>query len=217
MNSENQTKKRGHEQTQLTGSVVRVGGDRPGHDKSHTVRPSSSTRGNETAHAKKAIVPPRLKSSSIQTTLHSFLPRRNGGQKADGIRPQPADALGQHRFQPSVNTETRVPDSQKTRSLQLSGTGTSPNPSQPKRISALRVLQLNICGLIPKTMELSKLLHERAIDVVLLQETLVGKKRSANLSGYTAYTCKCADCRGVMSFVRNGMKVKQTPGPRAQD
>ena len=65
-------------------------------------------------------------------------------------------------------------------------------------------------------MELSKLLHERAIDVVLLQETLVGKKRSANLSGYTAYSCKCADCRGVMSFVRNGMIVKQTPGPRAQ-
>ena len=199
----------GHEQTQLIGSVAQVGGDRPDHDKFPTVRPVTLIdRGNESSHAKKAIVPPRKQTSSVkkQTTLHSFLPRRNGGQMVDGIRPQPADAPGRHRSQPGVKIVTRAPGSQKAR-LQLAGPGKSPCPSQASG-DTLSIIHLNICGLIPKILELSKLLHERAIDVVLLQEGLVGKKRSANITGYTAFRCKCTDCRGIMSYDRNGTIAK---------
>jgi Endonuclease-reverse transcriptase len=211
------TKKTGHEQTQSTGSVCRVGGDRPDHDKFPTSCPARAiARGNESSREKWTIVPPRKKSSSIQTTLLSFLPRRNDGQMVDGIRPQPADAPGRHRPKPGVKQKTRAPGPQKTL-LQLAEPGKSPFPSQASGDTHnLSIIQINICGLVPKILELTKLLHERAIDVVLLQETLVGKKRSANITGYTAFRCKCADCRGIMSYVRNGMVAKQIPGPRAQ-
>ncbi|XP_055877154.1 uncharacterized protein LOC129924690 [Biomphalaria glabrata] len=62
-------------------------------------------------------------------------------------------------------------------------------------------------------LEISKLLHERAIDVALLQETLTGK-RNASITGYTAFKCKCTDCRGLITYVRNNLVATQVPGPR---
>ena len=67
-----------------------------------------------------------------------------------------------------------------------------PNRSKDKRStnvktrhkSQLNILQLNICGLKNKKLELSKLMNEYQIHIALLQETL-HKKIDTHIAGYT--------------------------------
>jgi hypothetical protein len=81
--------------------------------------------------------------------------------------------------------------------------------------SKLTVLQLNILGLIPKAIELTKLLHEHQVDVALLQETLLNG-RKITIKGYTMYHCICQGCRGG-GYPNIKLTNSQPPGGTARD
>uniref|UniRef100_A0A0B7BVU2 Endonuclease/exonuclease/phosphatase domain-containing protein n=1 Tax=Arion vulgaris TaxID=1028688 RepID=A0A0B7BVU2_9EUPU len=74
-----------------------------------------------------------------------------------------------------------------------------------KNKHSLNILQLNICGLRNKKIELSKLLHDHKVHVALLQETL-HKDSDLHLTGYTSYPCRCTDCRGIVTYIRNDIQ-----------
>ena len=76
------------------------------------------------------------------------------------------------------------------------------NPDHRRSKCSLKILQLNICGIRNKKLELAKLLNTHKIHVVFLQETL-HKGIDLYLSGYTSYACKCTNCRGIVTYIRN--------------
>ena len=71
--------------------------------------------------------------------------------------------------------------------------------------NTLNLMQLNICGLRNKKIELLKVLNEKNIHIALLQETL-HKNSDLNLTGYTSYACTCTGCRGVITYIRNDVQ-----------
>ena len=81
------------------------------------------------------------------------------------------------------------------------------NPSvnpKPARIVDFKVLQFNTGGSIKnRKSELTNFLHVNQIHIALLQETLHNKNTSHKITGYTAYSCDCTGCRGVMTYIRN--------------
>ena len=89
-------------------------------------------------------------------------------------------------------TRIRLPTGGKRRPATLGRAPLTVGHKTPK------VLQINICGLVPNILELNKVLLDRAIDIALIQEALIGKKRSANVSGYSFFRCKCSNCRGLV-------------------
>ena len=66
----------------------------------------------------------------------------------------------------------------------------------------LNILQINICGISNKKVELAHLFHETRANVVLLQETL-HRSTDLTISGYTPYPCECTNCQGVITYLRN--------------
>ena len=66
----------------------------------------------------------------------------------------------------------------------------------------INIIQLNICGLKNKKIELAKLMNNNKIHIALLQETL-HKNLDPSISGYTHYPCPCHDCRGIITYLRN--------------
>ena len=63
-------------------------------------------------------------------------------------------------------------------------------------IDMFLILQLNANGLGPaKIVELNKLLHDKKIQVALIQETMWGKEKDASpcFPGYTPYRCSCEE------------------------
>ena len=70
------------------------------------------------------------------------------------------------------------------------------------RTQKLNILQLNICGIKNKKTELANLLHSKQIHVALIQESL-HKDIDLHITGYTPYPCKCTDCRGIVTYIRN--------------
>jgi hypothetical protein len=48
--------------------------------------------------------------------------------------------------------------------------------------------------------------------VALLQET-IHKDTELHITGYTNYACKCKECRGIVTYIRNAIKgdVELTP------
>uniref|UniRef100_A0A0B7BHQ4 Reverse transcriptase domain-containing protein n=1 Tax=Arion vulgaris TaxID=1028688 RepID=A0A0B7BHQ4_9EUPU len=78
-----------------------------------------------------------------------------------------------------------------------------------KDLFSLNILQLNICGLSTKKLELTHLLHHKKIHIALLQETL-HRNTDQHIPGYTHYTCKCNDCRGIITYIRNDIQGNVT-------
>ena len=69
-------------------------------------------------------------------------------------------------------------------------------------ITSLNVMQLNICGLRNKKLELAQMMNDKNIHVALLQETL-HKDADLHITGFTSYACKCTNCRGLVTYIRN--------------
>ena len=85
----------------------------------------------------------------------------------------------------------------------------SQTKSKPKP-THLNVLQANVAGLRKKKTELKKLFYDKNIYIALLQET---QHQSCNtyIAGYTAYSCKCDKCRGILTYIRNDIQGDVTP------
>jgi ribonuclease HI len=87
-------------------------------------------------------------------------------------------------------------------------------PPQPEKKQifnenhVLRILQLNISGLRTKILELKKLLCEQRVHVALIQETMLPKNSSCHITGYTAYTCKCKTCQGLITLIHNDIDAE---------
>ena len=87
---------------------------------------------------------------------------------------------------------------------------TAPYPvpcDKSARIGHLNVLQINIEGLQHKTTELLKLLSDQNVHICMIQETVLPKKEITT-SGFTQYSCKCQNCRGIMTLVRNDVQAE---------
>ncbi|GFR93492.1 hypothetical protein ElyMa_002645000 [Elysia marginata] len=89
--------------------------------------------------------------------------------------------------------------------------GLSPTPSGCKGTHSkarqsdkrtLNIVQINTGGISNKKTELGKLFNTHSIHVALLQET---KHRNKNLhmTGYTPHPCKCKNCQGIITYIRN--------------
>ena len=74
----------------------------------------------------------------------------------------------------------------------------SPKPGQ----NSLNILHMNVSGLSTKKVELAKTFHDQNIHIAVLQET---QHQTADpyISGFTSYKCKCQECRGVLTYIRN--------------
>ncbi|RUS71513.1 hypothetical protein EGW08_020726 [Elysia chlorotica] len=87
---------------------------------------------------------------------------------------------------------------------------TSTNPARkkegrhPNKQAMLNILQLNICGLKNKKIELAKVMTSNNIHIAVLQESL-HKTTNVHLTGYTAYPCTCENCRGIITYIRNDL------------
>ena len=71
----------------------------------------------------------------------------------------------------------------------------------------LNIFQLNICGLNKKKTELEKVLNDRKVHIALLQETL-HNNADLHITGYTSYACKCTNCRGIVTYIRNDLTAE---------
>ena len=76
---------------------------------------------------------------------------------------------------------------------------------------ALNVLQLNVCGLRNKVLEVTKLMLEQNVDVALIQEARLGKQPCPNIGGFSRYVCSCRRCSGLVTFVRNNLTAQFIP------
>lgn len=74
-----------------------------------------------------------------------------------------------------------------------------------KNTQTLNVLQLNICGLRNKKLELAKVLNNHRIHIAALQETL-HQNLDLHITGYTSYACGCNGCRGIVTYIRNDIQ-----------
>ena len=79
----------------------------------------------------------------------------------------------------------------------------------PQTPNVLNILQLNICGLSKKKTELAKVFNERKVHIALLQETL-HNNAELHITGYTSYACRCTDCRGIVTYIRNDLTADVT-------
>ena len=79
-------------------------------------------------------------------------------------------------------------------------------PSQPvkerKKLDDFKILQANVAGIGTKKLDYQKLMHDNQVHVALFQETL-HRNTNIHVTGYTAYPCKCRNCRGIITYVRN--------------
>ena len=84
-------------------------------------------------------------------------------------------------------------------------------PPQPekekKRLEDFKIIQANVAGIGTKKLDYQKLMHDNNVHIALFQETL---HRNANIhiTGYTAYPCKCTNCRGIITYVRNDVNCE---------
>ena len=86
---------------------------------------------------------------------------------------------------------------------------TTPQEQTKKDNPTFNIFQANVSGLNKKRVDLQKLFHEQNVHVALLQETQ-HQSCNTNISGFTPYTCKCGDCRGIVTYVRNDLQCDIT-------
>lgn len=77
-----------------------------------------------------------------------------------------------------------------------------PNTTSKTGNQSLNILQFNISGLNKKKTELAKILCDLHIHVAMLQESL-HQTTDPYIGGYTSYRCKCQNCRGILTYLRN--------------
>ena len=89
---------------------------------------------------------------------------------------------------------------------------------QKTQTPTLNIIQVNICGLRNKKTDLAKILNDHKVHVALLQET-IHQNSDTHITGYTSYPCKCTDCRGIITYIRNDIAgtVIHPTEPRATD
>ena len=91
--------------------------------------------------------------------------------------------------------------------------------SKPKQDNeTLNIIQLNICGIKNKKVEVSKMLKDSGAHILLLQESL-HQSCDPHISGFTHYSCKCNNCRGVITYIRNDVQgvVENMPHSKPTD
>ena len=71
-----------------------------------------------------------------------------------------------------------------------------------KKLEDFKVIQANVAGIGTKKKEYEKLMHDNQVHLALLQET-IHRNTNIHITGYTAYACKCNNCRGIITYVRN--------------
>ena len=83
---------------------------------------------------------------------------------------------------------------------------TSPTTGNGKdKLQDFNILQVNVCGLEKKKVHLAKIFHEKEVHVALLQETL-HSSCDIHITGYTPYPCKCGNCQGIITYIRNDIQ-----------
>ena len=70
-----------------------------------------------------------------------------------------------------------------------------------EKLLDFNILQANVCGLDKKKTQLAKIMEERNVHIALFQETL-HSSCDVNITGYTAFPCKCQGCRGIITYIR---------------
>ncbi|GFR65706.1 RNA-directed DNA polymerase from mobile element jockey [Elysia marginata] len=89
--------------------------------------------------------------------------------------------------------------------------GLSPTPSGRKGTHSkarqadkqtLNIIQINTRGISNKKTELGKLFNTHNIHVALLQETQ-HRNTDLHMTGYTPHPCKCKNCQGIVTYIRN--------------
>ena len=71
------------------------------------------------------------------------------------------------------------------------------------------ILQVNTAGFNSSQTELMKLLHDKKVNIALIQETILPKDtKSVTTPGYTAYRCECNNCQGIMTLIRNDTQAE---------
>ena len=87
----------------------------------------------------------------------------------------------------------------------------TPKPTPTPSTDVFNILQVNVCGLQPRSTELTKMLSDNNIHIALIQETILPRHRNITVSGYTKYPCQCQNsCQGIMTLVRNDTEAKVT-------
>ncbi|KAK3931370.1 putative RNA-directed DNA polymerase from transposon X-element [Frankliniella fusca] len=81
-------------------------------------------------------------------------------------------------------------------------------------MGVLKVISLNANGLKPRLPFLEDILSHTQADVLLVQETNLGPKTRANISGFRHYrTDRGEGRRGLSTFVKEGLRHAQLPPP----
>ena len=81
--------------------------------------------------------------------------------------------------------------------------------AERKKLEDFKIIQGNVAGLSTKKNEYAKLMHDNQVHLALLQETL-HRNTNIHITGYTAYACKCTNCRGIITYVRNDVTCEVT-------
>lgn len=74
-----------------------------------------------------------------------------------------------------------------------------------KHKNTFTIIQLNVCGISNKKVEISKMLNDTRAHVLLLQESL-HQSCNPHISGYTSYPCTCTNCSGILTYIRNDVQ-----------
>ena len=90
----------------------------------------------------------------------------------------------------------------KFRKLRKKKKATPQQDKERKKLEDFKVIQANVAGIGTKKKEYEKLMHDNQVHLALLQETM-HRNTNIHITGYTAYACKCNNCRGIITYVRN--------------
>ena len=137
------------------------------------------------------------------------------------------ETMGGTRYQPRTDsTDTRLGTDNGTRKESANTKSQNGGGAPKKSANPLRVLQINVQGCKTlRHMQVRKLLHDKDIQIILAQETLLGEGDGYSLPGYLMSQCECRSngkaCRGVATFIRKDLRasvenLKSATGTDAQ-
>ena len=98
----------------------------------------------------------------------------------------------------------------KNRKQRKQGRKESLPQEKPKKHTGFNILQANVEGINKKKTELEKVMNDHQVHIALLQETLHANV-DLHITGYTPHPCKCGNCRGIVTYVRNDIQCDVTP------
>ena len=143
---------------------------------------------------------PKSKLDNAQSTMSSWLIK--------GAVTQVALPLGSAQIPAGLTEATAAAQAAVAKKrIEQNTTGETVKPQSKPKLKRLTVLQLNVNGLAPKALELTKLLHENQVDIALLQETML-RDRKVVIKGYTMYHCTCQGCQGLATLISNSLTAR---------